>query len=308
MASPGCAQETVPREPPVGGRGTCETSLVTAESVPTSARAVFIVGPPRSGTTLLTHLLAGGADVLSLSEPFRLHQVFPRLGLWWTFRKLNRAFSLSLAPPRRCMGDDMLLDHLRRTAALNGLSTLVIKETFRSHREWANVEQVDRFAATGDPLVALIRHPVDCAVSTLRMFRLWRGVVGPMVRVVVPDVPLFHGDSDIVRYVADSWNHFLQWCESHRPVVLRYEDLVTRPHETLAGLCANCGLAFDARMLDPQHPRGPFGGIGDPGVMTRPPRPISNRSVGRRRQLPQRLHRIITEGCSQTARHWGYDL
>lgn len=271
-------------------------------------RTVFLVGPPRSGTTLLSFLLAGGRDVLSLSEPFRLHEVFPRVGLWWTYRGLARKHGFRAIAPRRRLSDPALLAHLRDAAGRNSMRTLVIKETFRSDREWANVPLLDGFVESGEPVVAILRHPFDCAVSTLKMFRLWRGIVGHVVRPIVPDVPLFRGDPDIAAYAAKTWCDFADWCSSRNVTLIRYEDLVRDPGKHLRALCDQCGIAFDEKMLDAKHPRGPFGGIGDPGVMTRKARPVSAKSVGKKRMLPAALVKIVAGGCGDRAVAYGYSV
>ena len=271
-------------------------------------RTVFLIGPPRSGTTLLSFLLAGGPRVLSLSEPFRLHEVFPRWGLWWTYRGMGKKHRFRAVAPRGRLSDPALLTHLRDAASRNTMSTLVIKETFRSDREWVNLKLLDSFVDSGDPVVAIIRHPFDCAVSTIKMFRLWRGIVGHIVRPIVPDLPLFQGDADIAAYVAKTWCDFAEWCAARRVRLIRYEDLVRDPAARMRALCEQCGIAFDEKMMDAKHPRGPFGGIGDPGVMTRPARPVSAKSVGRKKLLAPKLREIIANGCRAAGSGLGYDI
>jgi len=221
---------------------------------------------------------------------------------------MSKAHGFKAIAPRTRLSDAALLTHLRDAATRNAMSTVVVKETFRSDREWANLRLLESFVSSGEPVAAIIRHPVDCAVSTLKMFRLWRGLVGHLVRPIVPDLPLFSGDADIVEYAAKTWCDFARWCALHELPVVRYEDLVRKPADQLRTLCDLCGITFDPNMLDSNHPRGPFGGIGDPGVMTRPARAVSARSVGRRRQLPLRLHQTVREACAPLAGTWDYTL
>lgn len=275
---------------------------------PTGLRTVFLIGLPRSGTTMLSFLLAGGEKVLSLSEPFRWHEVFPRFGLWWTYRGMRKKHGFHAVAPSARLSDPALLTHLRDAANRNAMKTLVIKETFRSDRQWVNLGLLDSFVESGDPVVAIIRHPFDCTVSTIKMFRLWRGIVGHIVRPVVTDLPLFDGDPDIAAYAAKTWRDFAAWCARRRVILIRYEDFVRNPSTHMKTLCEQCGVAFDERMMDPKHPRGPFGGIGDPGVMTRPARPVSAKSVGRKKLLAPRLREIIVNGCGEAAKEFGYEL
>ena len=296
------------------GPTTAEPIQAIAQTVPTPAgaripsRTIFIIGPPRSGTTLLSYLLAGGEGVLSLSEPFRLYRVFPNWGLRWTFWRLQRSAGLLRMPPPTHSHEADFLDYMRDLTVANNLSHLVIKETYRSDREWANVGLLDWLIKTDEPVIAIIRHPYDAAVSTLRMFRLWRGVVGRLVRPIVPDLPLFSGDREIVEYFAESWLSFTAWCGVNGLHVIRYEDLVRQPDRRLREICDRCGLPFDERMLDHRHPRGPFGGIGDPGVMARPAKPVNARSVGRKRELPGVLRSTIAARCSAIAQQFDYTL
>ncbi len=273
-----------------------------------SAKTVFLVGPPRSGTTLLAFLLAGGPQVLSLSEPFRLHEVFPRYGLRWIARSLRKRHNFRAGAPPQGSTDSVVLEFLREAAQHNNLRSLVIKETFRSDLAWANVALLDSFVRSGDPVIGIIRHPFDCAVSTLRMFRLWRGIVGHLTQFIVPDLPLFRGDADIAEYVAKTWNDFAEWCATREVFLIRYEDLARNPEDTLRSICVECDVAFHHCMLDHEHPRGPFAGIGDPGVMTRKARPVSVRSVGRKKQLPRVLREILVRRCSEHARRFDYSL
>ena len=47
-----------------------DESLSACIAAATQVKPTFIIGPPRSGTTLLAQILAHGDGVLSLSEPF----------------------------------------------------------------------------------------------------------------------------------------------------------------------------------------------------------------------------------------------
>ena len=53
-------------------------------------KPIFMIGPPRTGTTLLSRLLASSEGVLSLSEPFHLHAILHRwvlAGYYWQFQR-----------------------------------------------------------------------------------------------------------------------------------------------------------------------------------------------------------------------------
>jgi hypothetical protein len=88
----------------------------------------------------------------------------------------------------------------------------------------------------------------------------------------------------------------------------RYEDLVCEPERELRRVCEACDLPFDATMLDHEHPRAAFGGIGAPEVVNRRPRPVNTASVGRKDQLAEPLREIIRSRCAEAAKAFGYPL
>ena len=112
-----------------------QNTLPCAAGARIPARTVFVIGPPRSGTTLISYLLAGGEGVLSLSEPFRLHRVFPNWGLRWTFWQLQRSAGLLRIPPPTHSREVDFLDYMRGLAVANSLSHLVRSEERRVGKE-----------------------------------------------------------------------------------------------------------------------------------------------------------------------------
>ena len=291
-----------------GGPAACASSDV---------RTTFVVGMPRFGTTLLGYLLAGGDRVLCLSEPFSAYTLLPReLFRWFLFRMRKKAH-LRRFPPSEYSDEDGLLRYLKGLAGSNKLSFLVVKETYRLGRGWENVGWLDRIAAGNDSVVAITRHPYDAAVSTIRFRSWWRNsiigrmnerVFGRLVRIWLPNLPLFADDRELVEYFAQNWVSFAEWCKRNRLLVVRYEDLVRDPGPELRALCAHCGLPYDRNMLDHRYPRTSFCGLGDPAVMTRRMARVHTRSVGRKEKLAPEFRDIIVARCAQAAAEWGYTL
>jgi len=273
-----------------------------------SVHVGFVIGLPRSGTTLLCYLLAGAEGSLSLSEPYLAHFLFSPWRLRRLFCKVQRQGGLKrmIVPPDADRAG--LLAYMRSLASENGLKHLIVKETYRSSREWRNDELMNWLAELNLPMVATVRHPYDVAVSSVRFCRWWRGVTGWMMRMVAPRMPLFAGDREVVEHVADNWASFSRWCRARKRVILRYEDLVHHPDEALRTACDALGLRYEPRMLDPRHPRGAFGGIGDPMVMKQAGRPVRPSSVGRKNELAPALQDIIQAQCGDEAAHWEYAL
>jgi len=279
-----------------------------AAAPPGDTRSAYLVGLPRSGTTLLSSLVGGGDDQLSLSEPYL---AFDILGRWRRpifFHRLAR--KAGLRPVRVPQGDNEAEQtaFLKDLAASNGLRHVVIKETYRDGQEWENVDLLSRIAKRTGAIAAIHRHPYDVAVSSIRFCRWWRGITGRLIRLWIPRLPLFSTDRDLAAHVAENWRSFVHWCRRHDVTSVRYEDLVSWPEPTLRQACDACGVPFQPQMLDHTHPRGAFGGIGAPEVMKRPPRPVNTRSVGRREVLPDGFCELIKDRCGTEAAQLGYEM
>ena len=156
--------------------------------------------------------------------------------------------------------------------------------------------------------IAIHRHPYDTAVSSIRFCKYWRGLSGQLIRLWIPRLPLFPTDRHLVAHVASDFRSFFHWCERHGIVTIRYEDLVNQPEPTLQKACDACGIDYQPQMIDHTHPRGSFGGIGDPGIMNRAPRPVDTRSVGRKNLLKPDFWALMTDLCGEEASQMGYEM
>ena len=271
-------------------------------------KTFFVVGLPRSGSTLLAYLLAGIPESLSLSEPYLAQDIYPHWRLRRFFRQVERSANLErVRLPRPCVANT-LLEHMRRLALLNGMRYLFVKETYRFAREWKNAHLLDQLALRDHTLIALHRHPYDVAASSVKFCRWWRGVSGRMIRLVAPRIPLFPNDRSVVEHCADNWVEFHRWCRRHRAYMVRYEDLVREPGPTLRRLCESTGLPYCDSMLDHKCPRSAFGGIGAPEVLRRPPRAVDTRSVGRKDLLRHEWQEIISSRCAPHSAALDYEF
>jgi len=269
-----------------------------------------VIGPPRSGTTLLSYLLAGGQGVLSLSEPFLAHAVQPDWKLQRFFCHYQRAAGLRRRRPPYQGNAERFGRFLRQMAVENGFRELVIKETYRRgglRTAWHNETLLDRLVRGGEPAIALIRQPYDLAASSLHLFHWVTGPRGWLIRVRVRRAPAFWNTTQVVRWAAENWNAFLAWARRHDLRIVRYEDLVQEPRTQLEIICQHCGLRFQESMLDKSRARAAFGGMGDVGVLKRP-RPIDRKSVGHGRHLTDEQRRIVRDTCQHGARDFDYPL
>jgi len=285
-------------------RGSCASSGATR----TDVRSLLIVGLPRGGTTLLSSLLGGGAGVISLSEPYFARTIMPHWRLNRVFRRIEKHHGLKRLPPPRDIDVGSLWDYLTSVTSKNGMRHLVVKETFRFDRSWKNIDDLNQVADRADCTVVITRHPIDAAVSTLRFCRFWKGWIGRLVRLWIRGLPLFETPDDLMEYFAENYIQFEQWRTSRSLYTLRYEDLARNPNETLRGLCDHCGLAFDERMTDPNHPRTAFGGIGAPEVVNRKPRKVGTGSIDRSSGISEKHRAFLRICCAESAAAFGYSL
>jgi hypothetical protein len=272
-----------------------------------------MIGPPRTGTTLLSRLLASSEGVLSLSEPFHLHAILHRwvlAGYYWQFQRHCRLRRTPL--PGRCTAE-RYLDFLRTMAEANGLRYLVIKEVFHEiglQPPFRNLELLNQIADSGDRVIGIIRHPCDTAASTVQLLRWLLGQHrGCIIRWLWPSAPRFRDDSHIIRWAAENWAHFAEWSRERDLFVVHYEDLVEDTAEVLPRICEQTGLPFHERMLN-HHRHRPvaFGGGGDPQTMFCQPKPVHRESVGRGRSLTPRQRASVEDACGPHAADFGYSL
>jgi len=275
-------------------------------------RRVFIVGPPRVGTTLLSFLLAGSEKVLSLSEPYHAHRIMAPWAQHRFFCRLQKKAGLRCVRPPRRTDARRLSSFVHTMAACNGLPFLVVKETFHDWRlpaPWCNFRLLDGFAADGHPVIAMIRHPYDTGASTLRLLR--RLVFGPggwLFRRLLNNTPRFADDTHIVEWTARNYVHFCDWVQQRDLFLARYEDLVNQPEQQLRRICRFSGVPFSERLLDHRQRRTAFGGIGAPDVLYGRPRPISRKPANRSIDLSDHHRRILRDICGDCATVFGYAL
>lgn len=276
-------------------------------------KAIFMIGPPRTGTTLLSRLLASGDDVLSLSEPLHLHAILNHwvlAGYYWWFQ--HRCRLRRMRVPTGCTVA-RYLDFLREMAAANGLRYLVIKEVFHElglPPPFRNLEVLNQVAARSDRVLGIVRHPCDAAASTVSLLHWLLGKHrGCVIRLLWPSVPRFRDDNHIIRWAGENWAQFVDWARERGLHVIRYEDLVANPAEILPQVCNHIGVPFHERMLNHhRHNPAAFGGGGDPKVMLCRPKPVHCESVGRGRDLTRRQYESIRGTCARQAAELGYRL
>ena len=202
------------------------------------AQPIFIVGAPRSGTTLLERMLASHSQIDAAGElPFvgefrdLLMRLFP-----------GRPFpdNLSALTAADCRyAADLLRDfYLSRRAELSGVDAggryVVDKMPFNEM-----YLPLIRIAFPASPVIHLQRHPLDVAVSMLGN-KLNHGFF------CAYDI---HDIAHHLTAVATLHRAYRKAFDSGE-TVLRYEDLVGDPEAALRDLLASLGLAFETQCLE----------------------------------------------------------
>jgi hypothetical protein len=219
-------------------------------------RPVFVIGCPRSGTTLLTLMLSSHSRLAIPPETRFLLPVFRR----------RRSFGdLTETPNRRRLARTVVrrkgtkfghlgLDADRvKKAVVDGAPTLGsalaapyrIYAADRGKSRWGDKRpgyfrnvRVIRALFPDAQVVHLVRDPRDCVGSLKRMSWWKHGTVGAVA----------------------TWVHAVDLAQAARRRLppdafheLRYEDLVAAPRAELRRLCSFLGEEFEEAMLEPQR-------------------------------------------------------
>jgi tetratricopeptide (TPR) repeat protein len=224
-----------------------------------SAAPIFIVGFPRSGSTLVEQILASHPQVQGLGET----GVLPRL--------LEAGYPKTAAAAR-----DLAARYLEtmRVRGWDGRSRFVDK----------TLEGYLHAGAIGALFPnAVILHSLRDSIDT--GFACWRQLFARGEETLYD---LADSGAEYVRYrtIMDHWAALTPG----RAVEVRYEALVTEPEPTIRALLAAAGLAWDPAVLDFHKRRGAVATASASQVR----RPIYASSVRRWARHAERLQPLIT--------------
>lgn len=240
-------------------------------------RLVFLIGSPRSGSTLLARMLGAHSAIFGPDEP---HLITPLAHLGY-FASVERApydpvitrqamRVLVDALPR---GEDDYLDAMRACAdTLYGRLLEGRDATLLLDKTPAYALVLD-FLARLYPearFVVLTRHP----------FSIWSSYVESFFD---GDHRVAHAHNPILERYVPAIARFLR----ERPVPfvhVAYEALVADPGSQLARICAHLEIPFEPGMVEygaaPEAGRKAAAGLGDPRTVAKESRPTT-RNVGR---------------------------
>ena len=231
-------------------------SVISGEKNP---RAIFILAPPRSGTTLLRAMLAAHPGLATTSELRLLgfETVSERASAYSGSASIWRQSAVdAVQQSKRCGSEEAA--QIVQDAEQSGCSTA---EFFGKLQQWlAPRELVDKSPSYAlDPAalqqaesifkdafyIHLSRHPAEMvqSFSERRMDRVY-------LPAIEGATPLEIGEA--VWWIAhQNITDFLGNIPASRQQHIRFADLVTDPRSTMEALCAALGIAFTPALLDP---------------------------------------------------------
>jgi hypothetical protein len=234
-------------------------------------RLIFLIGPPRSGSTLLMRVLNATSAIWSRSEP---HLMGPLAHLGFYDNVDRAAFDEIQAAQgvREFVGDlpngeADYLDALRAYAdTMYGrmLATSKGNERYFLDKTPANA-LILPFLGKLYPrakYIVLTRHPAAIFASFAESFfdgdYAAAAAFNPVIERYVPAMAQFLRQSEV-------------------PFVhVKYEELVTAPEDTLQRICAYLEIPFEPEALDYRRKEVAGAGLGDPVGVRKHARPVSS--------------------------------
>lgn len=235
----------------------------------------FVVGAPRSGTTLLRVMLAGHPRLFSPPEMV----IAPFATMQERKARLDQRF-WEKGGLRRALMELEGLDVDAAKVAEAALETRTVPEVYQYLFDRLGdrilVDKCPHLVATPEALTRLaqwypdarwiwiVRHPgsVTRSVENMPMAEVMLSGYAPDARSI-----WYHANNNLRR--------FLEGIPAERKAFVRYEDLVTDARPVMERVCATLGVPFDDKVLDPYEGdrmrEGPPGAraVGDPNMAGR---------------------------------------
>lgn len=244
---------------------------------------VFVLGLPRSGTTVLERLLANHSRVASAGElnDFQ-HQLCWEANIATSEPADPRLLAAAPAMDFAALGHG----YLQRTEWRRGGASHLID---KFPRNFLHAGLIHR-ALPQAKLICLVRDPLDSCLSNLK--ELFAGEFYPY------SYDPLEAAAHIVRF-----HRLLAHWHSVMPgavLTVRYEDLVRDPSGVMRGVLAHCDLPFEAACADLGHNTAPSATASSSQVR----QTLHTRSIGAWRRHAQPLaaaERVLREQLPATA-------
>ncbi len=221
--------------------------------------AIFILSPPRSGTTLLRVMLAGHPrlfappelELLSFNTLAERRAAFAGKDSFWLEGTLRAIMEI-----KGCDADEA--QHIMRSMEERGLTT---KACYRQIQSWLG----DRILVDKTPSYALDQAVLDRAevdfenALYIHLLRHPAGMVRSFEEAKLDQIFFRYEHAFSRRELAEAvWTlsnqniiEFLQRVPRERQHRLKFEDLLREPQPVMESLCRFLGLSFHADMLQP---------------------------------------------------------
>ena len=233
-----------------------------------SRTPIFIVGLPRTGTTLVERIIGGHAGVAVGGE----------------LNSFHRALCLAT---NRFLGVFPSLDDVD---ALRGVDLDRVGRDYLRHTSW--LAGGKHYLTDKNPANFVYARLISAALPQARIVCLRRD---PMDACMSNFKELFAGDAYGYSYdleeLADHYLHFDRLCRHWQVTMpgsfmeVRYEDLVTDPVRTASRVVEFCGIAFEAGCLDITRNKKPVATASSSQVR----QPINAKGIGAWRPYAQFL-------------------
>jgi tetratricopeptide (TPR) repeat protein len=235
---------------------------------------VFLVGFPRSGTTLLDTFLMGHPDVHVLEEEPVLQRARDALGDFARLPDLEAAEIAVLREAYLAALDEIAPEAAGKTVVdklpLNILGAPLIHRLF-----------------PGAPVILSLRHPCDAVLSCF------------MQAFEPNDAMANFLDLDDAAALYHQIFTFWEQCRAGLPLnvhSLRYEDLIARPEEEMRALIGFIGLDWDARLLDHRRTAAARGTIVTPSY-AQVTQPLYRSASGRWERYRGHMEKVLPILC-----------
>jgi tetratricopeptide (TPR) repeat protein len=257
----------------------------TRELPPATRRdPAFLIGFPRSGTTLLDTFLMGHPDICVAEEKPMLQAMSAKLG---SYERLAGLGSAEIAALRDCyfeaaathvpeLGDRLLIDKY----PLGAIDIAIIRRLFPEA-----------------PIIFAERHPLDVVLSCF--FTRFQPTATLVSFFTLQDSALLY---DRVMNLWDKAREAMPL----RVHALRYERLVADPEPVMRGLIDFLGLEWDERVASHEPAAGQRGVVASASY-AQVAEPLYDRSIGRWRNYRRHLAPVLPI-LSPWAAKLGYDL
>jgi hypothetical protein len=222
-----------------------------------NGRAIFLLGLPRSGTTLLQRILSTNRKVVDGGE-------FAGMGV------ATMDFRRELDAGGSGIPGDVAASYLHLVKERFGTKGMIVDKSIN------NLYYADIIADVfpGAPIILLERNALDVAWSCFRTC-FNKGMPWSWA---LPDIA---AHIRAMRHLADHWKSVMP----ERLVVVQYEAMVSDPERVLPDLFARCGLDFSEHVYNFYQRKGPV----TTASVAQVSRPLNAHSIGSAQHVAHRM-------------------